>query len=100
MDEIDGQLNNGVPAWVQRLIGRALGDVRLHDSTQAGDLAARLGARGEAAGRHVYVRPELLRPRTPHAAALLAHELTHAAEQTGAPALPPLARGSGRGQTA
>jgi hypothetical protein len=70
-------------AWVERLIGRNLGDVRVHDSSQAGALAGRLGARAFAVGRDVYIRPDLLHPRTPQGVALLAHELTHAAEQMG-----------------
>ncbi|HMA38104.1 MAG TPA: DUF4157 domain-containing protein [Chloroflexia bacterium] len=84
-------------SWIEQLIGRSLGDVRVHDSTQAGELAARLGARAFAAGRHVYARPELLRPMTPRSVALLAHEMTHAAEQSGAPPAPgrPLSRPAG-----
>jgi len=82
--------------WIERLIGRSLGDVRIHDSTQAGALAGRLGARAFAVGRDVYVRPELLRPLTPRSVSLLAHELTHAAEQTGAaPVTTPSAVGLG-----
>ena len=73
--------------WLERLLGRSLADVRVHDSSQAGALAARLGARAFAAGRHIYVRPDLLRPLTPQGVALLAHELTHAVEQSDAPAL-------------
>lgn len=73
-----------VKQWLQRAAGRSLGDVRVHDSTQAGELARRLGARAFTAGRHVYVRPELVRPFTRRGAALLAHEMWHAA---GEPAL-------------
>jgi hypothetical protein len=73
--------------WLERLLGRSLADVRVHDSGQAGALAARLGARAFAAGRHIYVRPDLLRPLTPQGVALLAHELTHAVEQSDAPAI-------------
>src|SRR3954453_13506692 len=88
-------------AWVERLLGRSLGDVRVHDSSQAGELAQRLGARAFTAGRHVYVRPELLRPPARSGAALLAHELTHAVEQAGAPpaAPAPLVPAPARGAT-
>lgn len=68
---------------LERITRRSLGDVRIHDSEQAGELARRLGARAFTAGRHVYVRPELLRPLTPEGAELLAHELYHVAEQSG-----------------
>lgn len=102
MDEWGDEQDNGLPPaadspeglqpWVERLLGRRLGDVRVHNTTQAGDLARRLGARAFTAGRHVYVRPDLLHPRTPESVALLAHELTHAAEQAGAPPITPPAR--------
>lgn len=82
----------GLRPLLERLTRRHLGDLRIHDSSQAGDLARRLGARAFTVGRDVYVQPELLRPLTPRSVALLAHEITHVAEQTGAPALP-LAQG-------
>ena len=94
-----------VVSWVERVTRRSLGDVRIHDSEQAGRLARRLGARAFTAGRDVYVRPELVAPLTPEGAALLAHELYHVAEQSGEglteemvmpllrPASPPQARG-------
>lgn len=68
-----------VRSWLERLTRRSLNDVRVHDSSQAGQLARRLGARAFAAGRHVYVRPELVKPLTPEGTALLAHEMWHAA---------------------
>jgi hypothetical protein len=69
-------------AWLKRRVERA-GDVRIHDSQQAGELARRLGARAFTAGRDIYVQPELLKPFTRESAALLEHELSHVAEQTG-----------------
>ena len=80
----------GAGPWVSRLIGRSLSDVRVHDTSQAGDLAARLGARAFTAGRHVYVQPARVHPLTPEGVALLAHEMTHAVEQTGAAPVAPL----------
>jgi hypothetical protein len=64
-------------------VRQRMGDVRIHDSGLAGDLTRRLGARAFTIGRDVYVRPDLLRPRTPQSEALLAHELFHVSEQTG-----------------
>lgn len=69
---------------LERLTRRYLGDVRIHDSHQAGELARRLGARAFTVGRDIYVRPELVKPMSPQGAALLAHELYHVAEQSGA----------------
>lgn len=79
-----------IVSWVERVTRRSLGDVRIHDSAQAGALTRRLGARAFAAGRDIYVRPELLRPLTRENAALLAHELYHVAEQSGEVAAPEL----------
>lgn len=85
-------------AWLKRLQG-AMGDVRIHDTAQAGALARRLGARAFTVGRDIYVRPELVKPMSGQGAALLAHELSHVAEQsgrkrTGAPLSTPLAQRS------
>lgn len=81
MDGVGGSVEKGVSAWLEELLRR--GDVRVHDSSQAGELVSRLGARAFTVGRDVYVRPELLRAKTPESRALLAHELWHVAEQTG-----------------
>lgn len=64
-------------------IGRSLGDIRIHDSAQAGELVRRLGARAFTVGRDIYVRSDLVNQGTPEGEALLAHEITHAVEQTG-----------------
>src|SRR5689334_5459461 len=61
-----------------------LGDVRIHSNSLAEELTRRLGARAFTMGRDVYVRPELLRAGDAQSQALLAHELFHVGEQTGA----------------
>lgn len=68
-----------VKRWLERVTRRSMGDVRVHDSSHAGQLARRLGARAFTAGRHVYVRPELVHPARQEGMALLAHEIWHAA---------------------
>jgi len=75
--------SGGARAWLERMTGRSMGDIRIHDSAQAGDLARRLGARAFTVGRDIYVRPELTNNDSPEGRALLAHEVTHAIEQTG-----------------
>jgi len=80
---------NALIPWLERQLGRRLGDMRIHDSRQAGELAERLGARAFAVGRDVYVRPELLRQGRARGRALLAHEAMHVAEQTAAPSITP-----------
>src|SRR5215212_10081476 len=84
-NEYDNQdESGGAQSWLERMTGRSMGDIRIHDSAQAGDLARRLGARAFTVGRDIYVRSELVNSGTPEGKALLAHEATHAAEQTGA----------------
>ena len=85
----EGLPASGAAALKERLarrIGRPLHDIRIHDTAQAGELASRLGARAFTVGRDIYVRPELLRPPTPdpEGIALLAHEVVHALQQSGA----------------
>jgi hypothetical protein len=82
-NEYDESQSGDPRGWLERLTRRYLGDVRIHDSHQAGELARRLGARAFTVGRDIYVRPELMRPMNRRSASLLAHELYHVAEQTG-----------------
>ncbi len=79
----NNQNESGGESWLERLKGRSLGDIRIHDSAQAGELARRLGARAFTVGRDIYVRSELVDSRMPEGEALLAHEVTHAVEQSG-----------------
>ncbi|MDQ3927838.1 MAG: DUF4157 domain-containing protein, partial [Chloroflexota bacterium] len=84
--EQEGERRGGAsrqPLWLEKVRRRSLGDVRLHDTGQAGELARKLGARAFTVGRDIYAQPELVKPHTPQGAALLAHEMTHVAEQTG-----------------
>jgi len=100
-DEYEESQEAGPQGLLERLTRRYLGDVRIHDSHQAGELARRLGARAFTVGRDIYVRPELVRPMTRRGASLLAHELHHVAEQTGSAVGPPempLLAPSGPGQ--
>ena len=69
--------------FLDRLLSRTMSDIRIHANGRAGELTRRLGARAFTVGRDVYVRPELVEPMTPEGEALIAHELTHVAEQTG-----------------
>ncbi len=98
-NEYDNQdESGGAGSWLERMTGRSMGDIRIHDSAQAGELARRLGARAFTVGRDIYVRSELVNTGTPEGKALIAHEATHALEQSGAstsdmPLLRPQARG-------
>ncbi|MBF6613140.1 MAG: DUF4157 domain-containing protein [Chloroflexi bacterium] len=85
-DEAVAEGSQAVGRLLRRVSGRALDDVRIHDSEQAGRLARRLGARAFTAGRDIYIRPDLVSPMTPEGSAVLAHELWHVAEHEGASA--------------
>ena len=89
-EEMAPQLS--LDAWLRR---RSVGggDVRIHDSAQAGELVRRLGARAFTAGKDIYLSPALVNPLMREGASVLAHELYHVREQTGPDATGrPLAR--------
>lgn len=67
---------------MEALLGRDLGEVRIHDTQQAGEIAHRLGAEAFTIGPRIFAAPEGLAPGTPKGEALLAHELTHFVQQT------------------
>jgi hypothetical protein len=69
---------------LERLLGRSLDDVRVHDHEQAERLTRQLGAEAFTVGRHVYVRRGGGIGHTSRNLGLLAHEATHVAQQTGA----------------
>jgi len=75
--------NTQQESLLERVRNRTLGDIRIHDSEQAGTLARRLGARAFTVGRDIYVRPELMSEGSREGEALLAHEVTHVLEQSG-----------------
>jgi hypothetical protein len=87
-------LSNKRRKLLEQVTGRSMSDIRIHDSAQAGRLAERLGARAFTVGRDIYVRPELADIATPEGAGLLAHEISHALEQTGGGLDMPLLRPS------
>ena len=74
---------------LERLLGRSLADMRVHDDAQAEQLVGQLGAEAFTLGRHVYVRRGGRRPQGATALGLLAHESTHVTQQTGPPAPAP-----------
>ena len=62
--------------------GRNLGDVRIHDSRQAADLARRLSAEAFTVRGHIFGPADKLGGMTPEGGGLLAHEITHVVQQT------------------
>lgn len=63
--------------------GRNFGDVRVHTGEEAADLNRQLDAKAFTDGSDVYFGEGQYRPETPAGKQLLAHELTHAIQQTG-----------------
>jgi Domain of unknown function (DUF4157) len=63
------------------LQGHDLSAVRIHDDAEAAQSARALGARAYTVGRHLVFGAGEFAPKHPDGAALLAHELTHAAQQ-------------------
>jgi hypothetical protein len=98
--EVEAQINRsrgggaglqpGTRARVEPLLGEPLGDVRVHDGAGADALARSVAARAFTTGRDVFFARGEYRPGTPSGETLLAHELTHVAQQRGAPVSGPL----------
>jgi hypothetical protein len=69
---------------MESIIGAGLADVRVHDGTAADGLARAVQARAFATGRDLFFARGEYRPGTSGGERLLAHELTHIAQQRGA----------------
>jgi hypothetical protein len=68
---------------LERVLGRDLSSVRLHDDAAAADAAAALDAKAFTVGEHVYFGAGRLAPGTPRGDRLIAHEVVHAVQQRG-----------------
>jgi hypothetical protein len=66
--------------------GASLGDVRVHTGAEAAALTRAEGAHAVTVGRDIAFAPGTYRPGTMMGDALLAHELAHVVQQSGAPA--------------
>ena len=67
----------------REVLGRLLDGVRLHHGPGVAPIARELGARAFTLGKDVFVRGEDYAPDTQPGRRLLAHELTHVAQQGG-----------------
>ncbi|MDO8673628.1 MAG: DUF4157 domain-containing protein [Dehalococcoidia bacterium] len=76
------RLDLDVERRMEAVFGRNLGDVRIHDTNQAGELAGRLEAEAFTLGPQIFSGPERLAPTSREGLALLGHELTHVVQQT------------------
>jgi Domain of unknown function (DUF4157) len=75
---------------MEPLTGDPLSDVRVHDDSIADRLARSVQARAFTTGRDLFFARGEYRPGTASGDQLLAHELTHAAQQRGASSSGPL----------
>lgn len=77
-------------ASMESVVGAGLADVRVHDGVAADGLTRAVQARAFATGREVFFARGEYRPDTSAGKHLLAHELTHVAQQRGASTSGPL----------
>jgi hypothetical protein len=67
--------------------GRDLGEVRVHNDSEANNLSTRLGAEAFTTGKDIYFREGAYQPDTSDGKGLIAHELTHVIQQSEVPGL-------------
>jgi len=67
--------------------GKSLGHVRVHADARASDSAAAIGARAYAVGEHIVFGAGGYAPSSDAGRQLMAHELTHVLQQSGAPSV-------------
>jgi hypothetical protein len=84
------ELDGAVRAQMSPRVGDTLEGVRVHTDATAQDLAHRVDARAFTTGTDVYFGAGEYQPGSTSGDALLAHELTHVAQQRGAPESGPL----------
>jgi len=76
-------LSPATRSFFEPRFGRNFGDVRVHTGGEAADLNRQLDAKAFTDGSDIYFGEGQYRPETPTGKQLLAHELTHVAQQTG-----------------
>ena len=75
-------LDAGTRDFMESRFGRGFGGVRIHTGDQAAESAQSIQARAFAAGSHVVFDKGEYHPHTDSGKRLLAHELTHVAQQS------------------
>ncbi len=78
-------LDPALEAQASSALGDAFGDVRVHTDALAGALARSVEARAFTTGSDIFFASGEFRPQSPSGRELIAHELTHVAQQRGAP---------------
>jgi hypothetical protein len=77
-------LSSTVRSYFEPRFGRELGAVRVHTDARAAESAREVGALAYTVGRDIVFGAGQFAPDTPRGGHLLAHELTHTIQQTGA----------------
>ncbi|MDB4969419.1 MAG: hypothetical protein JWN44_5108, partial [Myxococcales bacterium] len=77
-------LPGSLKAELESRLGASFDEVRVHDDSGAADDARKLGARAFTQGRDVYFGQGKYDPQSAEGKRLIAHELTHVAQQAGA----------------
>ena len=85
-----GRLDSGMARWAATAIDPATHDVSVHTDTTADALARSVSASAFTVGRDVFFAAGAYRPHTGDGRRLIAHELTHVAQQRGAATTGPL----------
>lgn len=83
-------LESGARERLEAGLGEPLGDVRIHTDSEADALARSVSARAFTTGNDVYFAAGEYQPGTSEGNRLLAHEISHVAQQRGAPTSGPL----------
>jgi hypothetical protein len=78
-------LDDGVRSQMEGALGADLSGVRVHTDSRADALSQALGARAFTTGRDVFFRQGEFSTATPGGKQLIAHELAHVVQQSGAP---------------
>ena len=76
-------LPTGFRRNVEGAMGRSFADVRVHSDRKANDLSSSIQAKAFTNGSNIYFGRGQYRPEHPSGQRLLAHELTHVAQQRG-----------------
>jgi ribosomal protein L12E/L44/L45/RPP1/RPP2 len=74
-------------SFMEPRFGRSFADVRIHANSRAAESARSVGARAYTVGRDIVFGGEQYAPHTESGRHLLAHELTHTAQQANAPVM-------------
>ena len=77
-------LDSGVRTQMEGALGADFGGVRVHTGSEADTLSRAVSARAFTTGRDVFFRQGAYAPGSSGGRELLAHELTHVVQQTGA----------------